>query len=71
MAHYFIKAVKVGEKTKYQIGKQVPNKPDTFMKRMYLRKEVARKKVDELNNKSKGAGKGRPKKMKKPEYESI
>ena len=73
MVHYFIKAVKTGDKGKfkYQVGKQEPNKPDFMLKPMYMKRETAKKKADALNAKSKGGKGNRRGKMKKPDYESI
>lgn len=73
MAHYFIKAVKTGEKGKfkYQVGKQEPNKPDTILKPIYAKRETALKKADELNKKQKMGKGNRRGKMKPAQYESL
>jgi len=69
MVHYFIKAIEIKEK-KYVIGKQVPGKPDTFLKPLYSSRETAQKHATTKNKSQVGRGK-KPKQMKQPQYESL
>ncbi len=68
MVHYFIKAVDTKE-TRYVIGKQVPGKPSTFLKKTYVNRATAQKHATAKNQQT-GHGK-KSKKMKKPDYESL